>query len=97
MEETSLLAALPLYSCTGLWFSFLPFLMFRLSFLSATGAILGVSTSDDISKCHQRESKVCHIPVSAGAVAEGDDTPADPAVRWSERGARDEILYLRAI
>jgi hypothetical protein len=38
-----------------------------------------------------------HIPVSAGAVAEGDDAPADSAVRRSEGGGRAETFYLRAI
>lgn len=37
----------------------------------------------------------CHIPVSASAVTEGDDTPADSVVHWSERGSRDEFRRLR--
>jgi hypothetical protein len=46
MEEMSVLAALPLYSCTGFLSSFLPFLMFKLRVLSATGAILEKHKSD---------------------------------------------------
>jgi hypothetical protein len=48
MEETSEFAALPLYSCTGFLSSFLPFLMFKLRVLSATGAILDAQVRSKI-------------------------------------------------
>lgn len=95
MEEVSLLAALPWYSCTGFPLAFLPFLMFKLRVLLATGAILDGHVR---SKCHQKDSKgFHHIPVSAGAVAQGDDTPADSAVHWRETGSCADTVFLGAI
>src|ERR1700712_4865434 len=63
MELTSVLAALPPYSCTGFLSSFLPFLMFKLRVLSATGAILEGSTGQ-IKNVRKSASSfmVGHIP-----------------------------------
>jgi hypothetical protein len=71
--------------------------------LLATGAILKVSPHVSPKcplpqeECPRGVPLFDHIPVSAGAVAEGDDAPADSAVRWSEGGGRAETFYLRAI
>jgi hypothetical protein len=43
----------------------------------------------------QENPKGCHIPVSAGAVAEGIYTLADSAVRWRERRPRAESIDFR--